>query len=159
MGDTIWREGGEIALPGSMLVFLRLCLVAGLYNGFAFFSLILLRPLPHPPPANVSSPFAFHVVVALLGAFMFLPVMMLPYWLALGFVYARNEWCRVLLYIGAGLIAMMTLAVSLRSGIGFLGLLGALLPGVAALVCLGQREARAFLHDTVPGFLARPPRY
>ncbi len=159
MNETVMREGMEMAMPGSMVAFLRLCLLAGLYNGVALFAGILLRPLPHPPPANITSPFAFHAFSAFLGAVIFLPLLMLPYWLALAFAYSRNEWARVLLYVGAGLVALMTVGLAMRTESGFLAGLGALLPGVAALVCLGRADARMFLRETVPVFVVRQRRY
>jgi hypothetical protein len=158
-GGITYHDGAEAPMPGPVLAFLRLCLVAGLYNGLAIFAMVLLRPLPHPPPANVNFPFAFHVFVALLGAVMFMPILALPYWLALAFVYSRNEWARVLLYIGAGLMILMALALAARSGLGFLGMFGACLPGVAALICLEQRTARAFLRSTLPVFVVRAREY
>jgi hypothetical protein len=157
--EIVFQDGAEVQMPEPVLGFLRLCLVAGLYNGLGIFALVLLKPLPHPPPANVLFPFAFHVFVALLGAVMFMPILALPYWLALGFIYSRNEWARVLLYIGAGLMILMTLALAARSGIAFLGMFGACLPGVGALICLEQRSARAFLHKTLPVFVVRARQY
>ncbi len=122
MDETVMHEGMEMAMAGSMV-------------GVALFAGILMRPLPHPPPADITSPFAVHAFSAFLGAVIFLPLLMRLYWLALAFAYSRNEWARVLLYMGA------------------------LLPGVAALVCLGRADARMFLRETVPVFVVRRRRY
>jgi|GEM_PF-5313125 len=129
-------------MPATLLAFLRLCLVAGLYNDVAVF--------------------AYHVAVALIAAVMFLPFLTLPYWLALAFVYARNEWARAALYVGAFLVLLMVFGVELRFGLlsaMSLYLLGACILGVAALVCLGLRPSREFLRVTVPVFVMIPPRY
>lgn len=157
--QIFYQDGAEVPMPEPVRAFLRLNLVAALYNGAGVFAGVLLRPLPHPPPASVVFPFAFHAFAALLGAAIFMPLLALPYWLGLVFVYSRNEWARVLLYIGAGLMILMALAMAARSATGFLGLFGACLPGVGALICLEQRSARAFLRSTLPVFVVRARQY
>ncbi len=149
-------------MPATLLAFLRLCLVAGLYNDVAAFAFLLMRPLHHPPPANIASVFAYHVAVALIAAVMFLPCLTVPYWLALAFVYARNEWARAALYVGAFVVLLIVFGAELRFGLFnamSLYLLGAYILGVAALVCLGLRPSREFLRVTVPAFVMIPPRY
>lgn len=158
-GMEYYRDGAEVPVPESIQMFSRLCLVAGLYNVGSLFVFALLRPLPHPAPADVADPAVFHIVVALIAALIFLPMLMLPYWLALAFVYSRNQLTLVLLYIGAAVMILMALAMAVRSSTGFFTLLGACLPGVAALICLQQREARGFLRNTVPAFVVRRRGY
>jgi hypothetical protein len=154
----------EPVLPPAVLLFLRLCLVAGLFNDFLIFALVLLNP--HQSHAEIaalqSDPDTSVFALRLAGGFvlcaMMLPLVLLPYWLGLAVVYARNMWAQGVLYFGAGVYLLMSMGVGIKQGLFSAATSGLLVEtglGVAALVCLGRAPMRDWLRYSVPAFVPR----
>lgn len=154
----------EPVLPPAILLFLRLCLVAGLFNDFLIFAVVLLDPrqshaemvaLQSNPDTSV---FAMRLGAGFLLCAMMLPLALFPYWLGLAVVYARSMLAQGLLYFGAGMYLLMSLGVGIKQGL-FSGATSGLLVetglGVAALICLGRTPMRDWLRYTVPAFVPR----
>jgi hypothetical protein len=139
------------ALPPTIVTFLELCLLAGLVSDFA---VVVAATLHHQQNSNGGQLIAHAVAALILGA-IFFPFVALPYWLALAFVYARNDWARGLLYFVAVVTAITALAAIGKSGPFSLQAMCMLIVAgleIAALVFLHKPPSRDWLRRTAPGF-------
>jgi hypothetical protein len=155
-------------LPPAVLLFLRLCLAAGLFNNVLLFGVVMLNPhqshaeftaLQQHPDTNI---FALRLCAGFILCAVMAPIVLLPYWLGLAVVYARNVWAQGLLYFGACMYLLMTMGIGIRHGLFSPALSGLLVEtalGVAALICLGRTDMREWLSATIPAFAPRTYRY
>jgi len=149
-------------LPPAILAFLRLCFVAALFNDFVIVAAAILHPHHMALQSPVENEFGLHVFGALIAGVILFPFFALPYWLALAFVYARNEWARGFLYLGAACFLLGTMGIIVKEGFFSIKALCMQVEtglGVAALICLGLESARNWLSYTVPSFTAKTFHY
>ena len=136
-------------LPAAITSFLQLSFVSSLLCDLILPADFMLQ---HARAGGAGA----HVLAVVILAAMLFPFALLPYWLGLAVIYARNEWAWRLLYVGAGGIVLALLVVIGTRGFFYLPglcLAGAAGTWIAALVHLGKLQAKSWLHTTMPGIL------